>query len=70
MDQASDDEQRQRVLAALATLPEKYRQPLAMQYLGGADQSAIEHAMGISNGSLRGLLHRGLNLLRERLAEE
>jgi RNA polymerase sigma-70 factor (ECF subfamily) len=63
-------EARQRVLAALRALPEEYRMPLALRYLTGADYDAIGEQLGLTNGSLRGLLHRGLKMLRERLPAE
>ena len=57
-------EARQRALALLSTLPEEYRQPLLLRYVGGADYDTIGKQLGISAGSLRGLLSRGLALLR------
>jgi RNA polymerase sigma-70 factor (ECF subfamily) len=65
--QLADRETREQVLAVLRSLPEEYRLPLSLRYLGGADYETIQIQMGISNGSLRGLLHRGLKLLQERL---
>jgi RNA polymerase sigma-70 factor (ECF subfamily) len=67
---AHREEARQRVLAALRSLPEEYRMPLALRYLTGADYDAIGEQLGLTNGSLRGFLHRGLKLLRERLPPE
>jgi len=63
-------EMRAQVLAVLRSLPEEYRLPLTLRYLTGADYEAIQLQMGVSNGSLRGLLHRGLKLLQERLPAE
>lgn len=60
-------EQRERVLAVLRSLPEEYRLPLTLRYIGGSDYETIQTQLGLTNGSLRGLLHRGLKLLRERL---
>jgi RNA polymerase sigma-70 factor (ECF subfamily) len=67
---ATRAEQRSRVLAVLRSLPEEYRLPLTLRYIGGADYETIETQLGLSNGSLRGLLHRGLKMLRARLAPE
>jgi len=39
-------------------------------YITGADYEAIGEQLGLTNGSLRGLLHRGLKLLRDRLPPE
>jgi RNA polymerase sigma-70 factor (ECF subfamily) len=61
------DETRGHVLAVLRSLPEEYRTPLMLRYIGGADYESICEQLGLSNGSLRGLLHRGLKLLRTRL---
>lgn len=58
------------VLAVLRSLPEDYRLPLTLRYLTGADYETIQMQMGVTNGSLRGLLHRGLKLLQERLPPE
>ena len=67
---AERDELRRHVLAALRSLPEEYRLPLALRYLAGADYETIGEQLGLTNGSLRGLLHRGLKLLRDRLPPE
>jgi RNA polymerase sigma-70 factor (ECF subfamily) len=63
-------EMRGQVLAVLRSLPEEYRLPLTLRYLTGADYETIQMQMGVTNGSLRGLLHRGLKLLQERLPPE
>lgn len=60
-------ETRQQVLSVLRSLPEEYRLPLTLRYIGGEDYDAIGLQLGLSNGSLRGLLHRGLKLLRTKL---
>ncbi len=57
-------EARSAVLSILRSLPEEYRGPLTLRYLGGADHATIADQLGISPGSLRGLLNRGLQLLR------
>jgi RNA polymerase sigma-70 factor, ECF subfamily len=65
-DEAADrDEQRRRVLAKLRELPEEYRQPIMLRYLAGADYDTIGRQLGLTNGSLRGLLNRGMARLRE-----
>ena len=64
------DERRQRVLAALRSLPNEYRQPLVLRYLNDADYQTIARELSISNGSLRGLLSRGMKLLRDKLKQE
>src|SRR5439155_5246995 len=61
---AEKEEQRQQVLKVLRDLPEEYRLPLTLRYLVGADYETIQAQMGLSNGALRGLLHRGMERLR------
>jgi RNA polymerase sigma-70 factor (ECF subfamily) len=63
-------ETRQRVLAVLRSLPEEYRLPLTMRYITGADYETIGEQLGLTNGSLRGLLHRGLKMLRDRMPSD
>lgn len=60
-------EQRERVLKALEEIPEAHRQVLMLRYLGGADYETISKQLALSNGSLRGLLQRGMEMLREKL---
>lgn len=69
-EEAEQEELRGQVLAVLRSLPEEYRLPLTLRYLGGADYETIRTQLGLTNGSLRGLLHRGLRLLRARLPRE
>ena len=66
-EQAEQSEMRAQVLAVLRSLPEEYRMPLTLRYIGGADYEMICTELGLSNGSLRGLLHRGLKMLRTKL---
>jgi len=65
--EAQRREERERVLAELRSLPEEYRQVLMLRYLAGADYEEIGRQLAISNGSLRGLLNRGLAMLRTRM---
>lgn len=57
-------EAREQALSVLRSLPEEYRLPLMLRYLAGSDYETISRQLGMSNGRLRGLLHRGLVLLR------
>jgi RNA polymerase sigma-70 factor (ECF subfamily) len=66
-EQVEQAEQRQHVLSILRSMPEEYRVPLMLRYIGGADYEAIANQLAMSNGSLRGLLHRGMKMLRDRM---
>jgi RNA polymerase sigma-70 factor (ECF subfamily) len=66
-EQSAQAEQRQQVLSILRGLPEEYRVPLMLRYLAGADYDAIARQLALSNGSLRGLLQRGMKMLREQM---
>ena len=61
LEQRDFDRQLQR---ALERLPEDHRTALTLRYLEGLDYRAIETAMGVSNGALRGMLGRALGTLR------
>ena len=58
-------ETRERARSVLQSLPEEYRLPLTMRYLDGADYETITSQLGMSGTSLRGILHRGLQMLRK-----
>ena len=66
-EQAEKEELQQQVLTFLREMPEEYRLPLTLRYLVGADYETIQAQMGLSNGSLRGLLHRGMQQLRAQM---
>jgi RNA polymerase sigma-70 factor (ECF subfamily) len=68
-EQAERNETRQQVLSILRSMPEEYRLPLTLRYLSGADYETIQTQLGLTNGSLRGLLHRGLRMLRGKMVE-
>jgi len=69
VDHLEKNEQREKALHALRSLPEDYRLPLSMRYLAGSDYETIGKQLGLTNGSLRGFLHRGLEMLREKMSE-
>jgi RNA polymerase sigma-70 factor, ECF subfamily len=64
------DERRRRVAGALRSLPDEYGLPLTLRYIAGADYDTIGRQLGLTNGSLRGLLSRGMARLREILRDE
>lgn len=68
-EEAEREEERQQVLSVLRSLPEEYRLPLTLRYIGGADYETISMQLGLTNGALRGLLHRGLKLLRTQMSD-
>lgn len=65
-----DGELRLRVLAGVRALPEAYRETLLMRLMEGMTGPEIAAATGLTHGSVRVNLHRGMDLLREQLAEE
>jgi RNA polymerase sigma-70 factor (ECF subfamily) len=61
---------REKVRVILQSLPEEYRLPLTLRYIDGADYESIQMQLGLRPGSLRGLLYRGLQLLRRAVKQE
>jgi RNA polymerase sigma-70 factor (ECF subfamily) len=59
-----------RLLTLLRELPEAYRETLALRLVEGFTGPEIAEATGLTHGSVRVNLHRGMQLLRERLREE
>lgn len=70
LEQMQTAEARQELLQAMQTLPEEYQLPLTLRYLAGANHDAIQTQLGITNGTLRGLLYRGMQMLRKKLTNE
>jgi RNA polymerase sigma-70 factor (ECF subfamily) len=67
---AGQPELRDQVRTILQSLPEEYRLPLTLRYIDGADYDSIQLQLGLTPGSLRGLLYRGLQLLRRAVKQE
>ena len=57
----------ERAIAAIASLPEAYRETLMLRLVAGLDGPEIAARTGLTHGSVRVNLHRGIALLRERL---
>lgn len=57
-------------LAVLRTLPETYRESLTLRLVEGMTGPEIAERMGLTHGSVRVNLHRGMQMLREKLAEK
>jgi RNA polymerase sigma-70 factor (sigma-E family) len=53
--------------AALLTLAPRQRQAVALHYLGGLSDREVAQALGISLGSVKTHIHRGITCLRARL---
>ena len=56
-----------RIMELIRTLPEAYRETLALRLVEGRTGPEIAESTGLTHGSVRVNLHRGLQLLRERL---
>jgi RNA polymerase sigma-70 factor, ECF subfamily len=56
------------VLDAIRTLPEAYREPLILRFVEGMTGPEIAERTGLTHGSVRVNLHRGMQLLREKLS--
>ncbi len=67
---AISTDERTRVMGLLQAMPAEYRAPLMLRYIAGADYEEIGRQLAISNGSLRGLLQRGMKMLREKMQEK
>jgi RNA polymerase sigma-70 factor, ECF subfamily len=64
------DQEAAMTLAVLRTLPETYREPLTLRLVEGMTGPEIATRMGLTHGSVRVNLHRGMQMLREKLAEK
>ena len=53
--------------AALVSLPRRQRQTVTLRYLGELSEAEVAEALGISSGSVKTHVHRGLAALRARL---
>jgi RNA polymerase sigma-70 factor (ECF subfamily) len=62
-------EQAVQLAAALARLPDKQRQAVELRHLKGMALTEIAAEMGCTKAAVVGLLHRGVEKLREWLAE-
>jgi RNA polymerase sigma factor (sigma-70 family) len=60
---------RERILAALALLPQRQREAVVLRYYADLSEAQIAAAMGVSAGSVKRHASRGLAALRDRLGE-
>jgi RNA polymerase sigma-70 factor (ECF subfamily) len=58
------------ILAVVRTLPEAYREPLVLRLVEGMTGPEIAARTGLTHGSVRVNLCRGMQLLREKLDEK
>ncbi len=63
------DELRAMLLAALVTLPERQRQVVVLRDLEGLSTPEIAEVLGLADGNVRVLLHRGRMRLRQLLED-
>lgn len=64
-----EDEEAERALEAVRSLPQAYRETLILRLVEGLSGPEIAARMGMTHGSVRVNLHRGMKLLRERLSQ-
>ncbi len=57
------------ILAVIRTLPESYREPLVLRLVEGMTGPEIAERTGLTHGSVRVNLCRGMQMLREKLGE-
>jgi len=57
-------------LAVLRTLPEAYRESLTLRLVEGMTGPEIAERLGLTHGSVRVNLHRGMQMLRGKLTEK
>src|ERR1700745_3279499 len=63
----SDELSDRQLHSALAALPELHRSALMLRYFEEMDYRSIEQLLGLTNGSLRGILGRALATMRKQL---
>jgi RNA polymerase sigma-70 factor (ECF subfamily) len=66
-DRGSDHAEAMAVMAVIRNLPDAYRETLTLRLVEGMTGPEIAARTGLTEGSVRVNLHRGMKLLRERL---
>jgi RNA polymerase sigma-70 factor, ECF subfamily len=59
----------QAAVAAIHSLPEAYRETLMLRFVAGLNGPEIAARTGLTHGSVRVNLHRGVEMLRKKLSE-
>jgi RNA polymerase sigma-70 factor (sigma-E family) len=67
---AASNARREAVLSALATLPTRQREVVALRYFGGLSTADTARELSIAEGTVKAHLHRGLAALREQLEDQ
>ena len=65
----ADAAESREAVTAIASLPEAYRETLMLRFVAGLSGPEIAERTGLTPGSVRVNLHRGVVMLRERLGE-
>lgn len=68
--EADDTMGYERVVELIRAMPESYRRALEMKFLEERTDKEIARALGLTEGAVRGRIHRGRALLQARLLEE
>jgi RNA polymerase sigma-70 factor (ECF subfamily) len=63
------DKDTQELTEALGALPDSYREPLVMRYMGGASYEEIAERLGITRNTAEVRVHRAKKILRDSLVE-
>ena len=63
-------EEHRRVIGALRQLPARQREALVLRYYGDLSEAEIAAAMGVSTGSVKTHVHRGMATLASLLGED
>jgi RNA polymerase sigma-70 factor (ECF subfamily) len=58
------------LLDALARLPRRQREAVALRYLADLSVDDVAHSLGVSAGTVKQSVHRGLQSLRSQLGDE
>jgi RNA polymerase sigma-70 factor (ECF subfamily) len=67
--ESQDDDDAIAALEAIRSLPESYRETLLLRLVEGMTGPEIALRTGLSHGSVRVNLHRGMQMLREKLSD-
>lgn len=65
----ADNSAKPEIQEAISTLPDMYREPLVMRYLGGVDYEEIAEKLGTSRNTVEVRVYRAKKMLREALAQ-